>query len=1091
MSQQFPWHLLTPPEFEQLALKHVGDIYPDFTWRSTPLVSDGGKDAIGELHNLSNEITEIYWMEAKHHPKDHSIGKYTLDTHLVSAFFSSEVKRLHVVTSGSFSANFLHRADMFSKEHGFVFAYSECNSVLAWLASRRDLVNQYFYSHTSDVLDVLEQSEATKQSVFARALVVADNDSLTPSSIPVTRLLPGKKFRLVVSISVAAKFPLKSTPLQLHWTVSPKRVSFLSPSDAETKAILKFDPIKEPIVTIPFRLLGFSSQALPKVSIHAADGTVLSDLRLSTSDMPRLTSPFVGQIARDELLTSQKILRHEVAMGRPKLVICRGRAGSGKTRLAEELRDDSQRFGFTARLVQIPATPQSQEDRWSFFFRWLFGLEHNPFDLPEEEVIRKRLTRLNLGQDDHGRFQETLKSFLIEGTYSEDLFNLDLAEGRIMARAVREAFSNRWDRHFLLHIDDAHHLSRRQLRPLYLLRHVIETSDSLPLCLIITARNDETVRDNSFEYFVNSLELAESSALHLIDLPELTPDDAKELVVMTLRWPELLAKESKTLALIIERAGTNPFVLMQVLNHLAIDHETVEFGHGDGHFLIDIPGFKRALRTMPTGVGEILSSRFNGLVSRGENRLLLALAAAAIIGRRVSRRVVNRALPSRLTSREVNRLLELGYLADASMRHIELTHDLLVEALRKRPEAKKVAARLASSVAPNNVLTSDQLAAVYFAAGRKYYRKSWDTTRHIVERRFQGQEYLNLPPLLERLKHISTVVRSLKFDVGLKWFAAIAEQHSGNTYRALEEFLEIKEAAEETLPETADLYIDATIEAGNQYILRAEPTSAVLSINDALTMLNDPNLQVSSQRRSRLTALAHNRCGAALHLIERREKAIEHFDAALTAAAAAEDNYLISHTYWNMAALLRFDEPAKSIQHLQTARRIWNSELHHKERYRIMIDSSEAYSACLEMNSPISRARLRSIAAEASEKGYLFQTCSALLCLASCCLAAEEWREAKPILLRALDLTTTLENLKSRIFAFHYLSICAHMMGSNTETRDWALQARNGLLDPGLAETQLGLCLRNNYDVINENAPSSDLGFRHAGLLCWQPWNRA
>lgn len=1091
MAPTIPWHLVTASEFEELALEHVRDVYPEFTWRSTPLTKDGGKDAIGEL-SLRDNISEIYWMEAKHHPTNHSIGKYTLDTHLVSAFFSSEVKRLHVVTSGSLTTNFLHRAHLFSKEHSFIFAFSDREAVEAWLAARRDLVHEYFSTHASKILHALEQTGPSKHNVFARALLVADNDNLTPSSVQVPHLVPGKKFRLVVSVSVAAKLAPKNIPLRLHWSVPP-RISLLAPADADTGAVLIFDPVREPIISIPFRLLSFGSNPLPNAIIHAADGEEITQLSVSANELPRLTSPFVGQVARDELLRLKRLLRDEVSIGRPKLVVCRARAGSGKTRLAEEFRDDAQRLGFTVRLIEMPSTPRSQEDCWNSLFRWIFGLEGNPFNLPEEEVIRKRLGLLDLGLDEKGRIEKVLKGFLIGGIYSEDLFNLDLPEGRLLVRTLREALGRRFDRQNLLHIDDAHHLSRRQLRPLYLLRHLMETSDSLPLCLLVTARNDETVRDDSFEHFVSGLRLSDYSGFHLIDLPEMTQEDAKELVATTLRWPELLAKESKTLSLIVERAGTNPFFLMQTLDHLAVDHGTVSFGHGEGYFLIDIPGFKRALRGLPKSVRDLLSRRFNGLLRRGERKLLLALVATAIIGRRASRHVVNQALGRRLTTREVGRLVELGYLASASGQQFELAHDLLAETLRARPEARRVAAQLASAVRNGKVnLVEDQMAAVYYAAGKRYYRKSWEITRRIIEGRFQRQEYLNLTPLIERLEHIAEKSNSLSLDSSLKWVAAIAEQHGGNTYTALTRFLEIKENAKETLPKSSDTYIDATIEAGNQYILRAEPTAALASISDALSLLSDPDLQLVSDRRGRLAALAHNRCGAALHLVERRMEAVQQFDAALLAAAEGGDDYLTSHTYWDLAALLRIDDPKESARYLQEARRIWDSSLRYKERFRIMIDTSEAYTACLRHNSLISRSRLRAITAEASEKGYLFQACSALLCLSTCCLAAEEYREAKAILLRVLDLTTTIENLNSRVFAFHYLSACAHLLGTEVETRDWALQAKDGLNDPAFEGTELSRCIHYNRHVLDGGSRrDAGTGSRQAGLFHWRPWNRA
>lgn len=1089
------WHQLTPAKFEALAFEHVRDVYPDCSWRSTSLTADGGKDAVGEALNFRDEIAEIYWMEAKHHPGNRSIGKYTLDTHLVSAFFSRVVKRLHVVTSGSLSGNFIHRANLFSEEHGFIFAYSDEDAVEAWLASRHDVVQRYFDSAASDVLRALEQSQDSTRCVFARAHLLADNDSITSSSVSVPHLLPGRKFRLVVSVSVAARMPPESVPLRLKWSVPPQRVSLLKQVDPDSGDVLTFDPIKEPIVSIPFRLLSFGPNQLPGPTIHSADGTELASLPLSgTSELPRLTSPFVGDVARQELLRLQRLLRDDVSIGRPRLVVCRGRAGSGKTRLAEELRDDAQLLGFSVRLVELTSTPSSQEERWRLLFRWLFGLEHNPFDLPEDEVIRRRLARLDLGLDEKGRLETSLSAFLTDGVYSEELFNLDLPDGRRLADAIRVSLGSRFEKPILLHIDDAHHLSRRQLRPLYLLRHLIETSDSLPFCLVVTARNDETVRDTSFEHFVSGLELTGFSGFHLIDLPDMTLEDVRELVVTTLRWPELLAEESRTLSLIVQRAGTNPFFLMQTLDHLAVDHGTVAFGHGDGYFLIDIPAFKRALRDLPKSVRDILAQRFAGLLRHGERHLLLILAATAIIGRRAPRRTVSRALTQPISAHDVGRLLSLGYLADASGRHLELAHDLLAEALRKRPEARKVASRLASSIKGKRGqgITEEQRAAIYYAAGPRYYQESWKTTRHIVEGRSRRQEYLSLPPLFERLESIASASRTVVFDANLTWLAAIAEQHCGNTYAALQRFLKIKEVAEGELPNNAERYIDAMIEIGNQHLLRAEPTPAIQSITLALEILNDPALRLTTKVRAWLKALADNRYGAVLQLVERDREALEHYNTALVVAADSGNDYLLSHTHWNLAALLRFNDPDGALYHLRMARRIWDEKLRQRERLRGMIDCSEAYSACLMQNTPLARARLRAVAADASEKGYLFQACDTLLCLSACSLAAEEWQDARRTLLRALDLTVTAENLRSRIFVTHYLSICAHMLGAEIECRDWCWQAAISLKDTAFDDTELSRCLHHNESVTA--GKSSEVvcsQSEQAGMLRWHPFERA
>jgi Tetratricopeptide repeat/AAA ATPase domain len=1097
------WQQLTPPEFEELAIEHVRDIYPECSWCCTSLSRDGGKDAVGEVLNLRDEIAEIYWMEAKHHPANRSIGKYTLDTHLVSAFFSRNVKRLHVVTSGLLSGNFIHRADSFSKEHGFIFAYSDQEAVEAWLASRRDVVEKYFGRAASDVLLALENARNSSHSVFARAHLLADNDGLNSSAVPVPHLLPGKKFRLAVSVSIAAKISHQSLPLRLKWDVPPQRVALLTPVDVSAGDVLTFDPLKVPIVSIPFRLLSFSRDRLPSPVIYSSDGEELASPELGgTKELPRLTSPFVGGVARQELLGLKRLLREGVSLGRPQLVVCRGRAGSGKTRLAEELRDDAQLLGFTVRSVELTSTPSSQEERWRLLFRWLFGLEHNPFELPEEEVISTRLARLNIGSDDGKVFETALRAFLVSGVYTEEFFNLDLPTGRRLADAVRSALGGRFERPVLLHIDDAHHLSRRQLRPLYLLRHLIETSDSLPLCLIVTARNDETVRDNSFEHFVDALELTAFLGFRVIDLPDMTVEDARELVVTTLRWPELLAQESKTLALIVERAGTNPFFLMQTLDHLAVDHETVAFGYGDGYFLIDIPAFKRALRELPKSVRDILSQRFAGLLRRGEDRLLMALAAISIIGRRAPKRIVSRALSQPVSAGDVGRLLSLGYLADASGQHLELAHDLLAEALRGRPEARKVASSLASSIRAkaDRALTEEQRAAVYYAAGARYYRDSWEITRRIVEKRSRRQEYLSLPPFFERLERIASASKGMTFDADLTWLAAIAEQHCGNTHAALLRFLKIKEIAEEELPDNAERYIDSLIEVGNQHLLRAEPTSALRNIAAALEVLGDPELELPPKTRLWLTALAHNRYGAVLHLLERHGEALEHFDSALRAAAAEPPNdYLLSHTHWNLASLLRFGDPEGALDHFRKARRVWREKLRERERLRVMLDCSEAYSACLNQNTSLARSRLRAVAADASEKGYLFQACDALLCLSACSLAAEEWQDAKRTLLRALDFTVAAENLRSRIFITHYLSVCAHMLGAELECRDWCWQAVLALSDAAFDGTELQRCLHYNESVATGRAPQNVVGAtedvwnptRRAGMLRWYLFERA
>ena len=168
-------------------------------------------------------------------------------------------------------------------------------------------------------------------------------------------------------------------------------------------------------------------------------------------------------------------------------------------------------------------------------------------------------------------------------------------------------------------------------------------------------------------------------------------------------------------------------------------------------------------------------------------------------------------------------------------------------------------------------------------------------------------------------------------------------------------------------------------------------------------------------------------------------------------------------------------------------------------RLRVMLDCSEAYSACLNQNTSLARSRLRAVAADASEKGYLFQACDALLCLSACSLAAGEWQDARRTLLRALDLTVAAENLRSRVFITHYLSVCAHMLGAELECRDWCWQAVLTLSDGAFDGTELHRCLHYNESVAAGRAPQDGVGAaedgwrptRRAGMLRWYLFERA
>ena len=418
-----------------------------------------------------------------------------------------------------------------------------------------------------------------------------------------------------------------------------------------------------------------------------------------------------------------------------------------------------------------------------------------------------------------------------------------------------------------------------------------------------------------------------------------------------------------------------------------------------------------------------------------------------------------------------------------------------MESLYEQPEAQKVALRFSSMIHQKKVvgLSPEQREGIYYAAGPRFFKDSWSITCRLVEIRARHQEYVSLPPLFERLEHISAQKSSYTLSNELTWIAAIADQHSGDTSGALQRFLKIRAAAERELPHNAEHFIEACIEIGNQFLLRAEPTSAIRQITIAIDMLEDPALRLSKKVKYGLKSLAHNRYVAVLHLLELYDEALVQFHLAIEdAVTRPSHHYLLSHTHWNVASLLRFSDPVSARVHLQLARSIWNDKLPQKDRLRVMIECSEAYSSCIAHNTILSRSRLRAIAADAMEKGYLFQACDALLCLASCAIGAEAWDEARLTLLRSLDLSVMAENLRSRIFVAHYLSICAHMLGGDLECRDWCWQTVCSLTDPAFGHTTLSACLRYNDNLTAGRAIESPGKLaQYVGNLQWYPFERA
>jgi hypothetical protein len=1073
------WDAMSHLEFERLSLSHVRDIYPDLSWTPTSQSHDGGRDGEGS-RLLDTGIREIYWMEAKHRPRDNSIGPYTLDTHLVSLFFAKYVKRLHVVTSGRLSTNFMLRAEAFSRDHGFAFSFSDCEVLATWLKGHPETLS-YFRSEQESVAEILAQLDIGEEGLTANAFFIPEDDSLRMASQIVDELVPGRKYLLVIAISISNHRFFDAYPLCLSWRPDPRFAYPLDPSVMDKGIEV---PYSSTVMTVPFRLLQYGREHMPPPVLTSRSGSPIPLRMRKTSIIPTFASPFVGTEALNLLSFFTKLIREEVKASRPRLIALRGRAGTGKSRLAQELRDEAQHLGFLVRMLPMRPGIREQEDRWRSFFRWLFGIENNPFHLREPQLLKQRLASLS-SLTPSQELLTNLESFLVEGKYCDDLFDRTTVVGMAMIDAIDEAL-RALPGPLLLQIDDVHHLSQRTFSPLYALEHIIQTRDSLAFCLFVTSRFDETVLDLGVGVFLQAMGMGGVDRSLVESLPEFTTRDAQELVTLTLRWPELRTEHSEVLSRIIDRAGTNAFCIMQILEHIAIGRKAVTFGPAETSFLVNVDAFKEALQDIPRGIAQILQSRFDGLRRKQAGKPLLRfLCCVSLFGREIDKKTLTLTRGKGPGKKTIRELLELGFLVQTDESRVALSHDLLVDALRKQPEISEIAKSIAERLGVKNRETIDisdeRLSSLYFHAGSAYFRESWGFAERAIWEANGSEDYQAMMAPISTLRKIKRATHAQRTTKGrqpslavfapepsfdLRFLFAIADQHCGNTKSALKQFKKLVFFSKSRLaldPAAITQSIESAIEAANQQYLRLELSSAKEDLSYALDALAaDTDLP----QRHDLLALCMNRYGAILQVSYREREAEEAYLIALKHAKTAENHYMMSHTLSDLGSLLRQRDPSGSEQFFLSAWDIYRSRLQGKERRRIMLECSKYFSEALCCNSRYSRAALYSLAKEAMERNFVFQASEALICGGYNALAAGEWEEANRALVKALDLSAISEDLKARCFAYHYLSLSAARMGLREEAAGYAWQASLLVEDPFLADSELRKALGTNLAKI-------------------------
>jgi len=378
-----------------------------------------------------------------------------------------------------------------------------------------------------------------------------------------------------------------------------------------------------------------------------------------------------------------------------------------------------------------------------------------------------------------------------------------------------------------------------------------------------------------------------------------------------------------------------------------------------------------------------------------------------------------------------------------------------------------------------------------FLAGNSYYEKAWKRCTLALREGFEYEEYHTVIQMIEILE---TILSSEGFSKTLaakdRFASAIAEQHLGNTKNALDRFLTVQKQLKPYLSRDREKflqYVEAGIEIGNQYFLRALPTRALESINSALSMLKyGERLGLSKDEMNQLFAFAHNRLGVSYHLACHSEDAKREFDTSLEYSKACNDVRFAHHTHLDIASIYCFTDVNRRQKHFNRANELLHQHLTRRERRNTKQIGYQLYFDCLADNNIFTRNQLYGNALEALEKGFIYEASSILLFYITSCIMAHEWEDAIEGLKSVLDLTALTEDQRARIYVYHYFSIVEDACGQTDEAMSWNTRLRQILDEDTLFKgTTLDNASDANTTILQniESEPRPSLS--HCGRLYW------
>jgi class 3 adenylate cyclase/tetratricopeptide (TPR) repeat protein len=296
------------------------------------------------------------------------------------------------------------------------------------------------------------------------------------------------------------------------------------------------------------------ASALPPRAVKGIEGPVRAWRVTGLAPVARHATPFVGRLHDRQLLSG--MVAATKASGRGRMIVLRGEAGIGKSRLAEEAASEAARQGFAVHSAFVLDFGAGKgQDAVPALTRSLLGLKADSDKTAGAAALDQALARGLIETEERALLEEILdlpssgERWLIYAA-------MDNATRLARKQALLAALARRATAQgpLLIVIEDLHWAEPAMLGPLAALA---EATAHMPILLLVTTRPEGDPLDRAWRARLSEAEIS------TLDLAPLRPADAAALAAA------LMAPGDARIAACVERAQGNPLFLEQLLRHTA------------------------------------------------------------------------------------------------------------------------------------------------------------------------------------------------------------------------------------------------------------------------------------------------------------------------------------------------------------------------------------------------------------------------------------------------------------------------------------------------------------------------------------------